>query len=186
MPRYGRVSLVNYQSDAASPKASGPWLNIDTAAGTAHTNSTTETAVASYTFGPGDLESGSVVEWECVVRATATNSTDTLTLVAYFGGTTLTTAIATLNAVDVADNDLVVFKGTITVRDADASGTYVASTLTQNPAATGAGTLEFHNTIESVDFTGSLLLEVGADWSVASASNSCQTETFNVRRAEGS
>ncbi len=156
-------------------------LSFDVAAGTAHTNSTTETAIASYTFPAGSLQAGKCYKWEAVVRATATDSTDTLALVAYFGGTTLTTAVATLNATDVADNDVVFFQGTLQVRDADDSSTVVHLILTQNPAATGAGTLEYHHTITaSLDTTAALLLEIGADWSVAAAANSCQSELFNV------
>ena len=155
--------------------------NVDAAAGTAHASSATETAIASHSFPANFFKGGQVIKWECVLRATATVGADTLDTVAYFGVTTLTTAICTTNQVNAVDDDIIYMTGTITMRDVDTSGTYVAATRTANLAASAATAgHESHVTITTaMDLTAAMLLEVGCDWDTANA-NSVQTEVFNV------
>lgn len=183
MPAYSRTALIGNTSDDATPVIQGAWSNVDTAAGTAVTNTTTETAAASFTFAGGTLQDGNVIEFEAIIRVTADNSTNTIDVVLYYGASALTTAICTTDQVDAAATDIMVFKGSITIRDADSSGTYTASTWTKaEPSATGAGTLEHHYTqTTSVDFTADTVLSVGIAWSAASTGNSAQSEVFNVR-----
>jgi hypothetical protein len=159
-------------------------LSVETAAGTAHTNSTDEAVLGSYTFPAYFWQPGKVVKARAAVRATATNSTDTLTCYVRFGAAALTgTAIYTSAAVDVADDDIFVADIQITCRDADASSTLVCSVIGCNPDATGeAADIEF-TIVSTVDTTAATYLGITGDWSVASASNSCQLEALSVFEA---
>jgi hypothetical protein len=153
-----------------------------TAAGTAHTNSTDEAVVASYVFPANYFQDGKCIQMRCAVRATATNATDTLTIRIRFGPTTLTgTAVFTSAAIDAVDADICVMDVMATVRDADSSGTIVFAGFASPPDATGTAVVSIAPVpITSLDFTAAQRLEVTADWSVASASNSCQAELFIV------
>jgi len=177
-------AFIGYTPDDGSARKDGYWLNVDVADGTTHTNSQTETAIASATIEGGMLWDGAVIEFDAIVEVPDQNTTDTLTLVVYYGGTTLTTAIASSTAHDVADGDVWHCKGRIVVRDADSSGTYIAWVEAgDTPVASGAAIAnDIHVTqTASVDFTADTLLEIGADWSVAHADNQVNTVTFNVR-----
>lgn len=152
-------------------------LNAITAAGTAVTNTTTETAVASYSIPAYGAQNGKVYHWECGVRTTGQNSTDTLLVKAYLGST----AIYTSAAVDQAAGDVSIVRGVIVVRDADSSGTAVCLTTGSDPDASGSiapkGELVL---VSSLNFQAAIALSVKVTWSVAHASNSCQAELFNV------
>lgn len=155
-------------------------LSVATAAGTAHTNSTDETAVATHTFAAGSLFKGALYGFECLVRATATNSTDTLTGKLTIVDSVGTYTIASTAAVDVANGNFYRITGTLTVRDTpsttaavQASGTY------SDPGANGTAVKALYSSL-SLDTTASMTLNITADWSVANAGNSCQAEIFNV------
>ncbi len=156
--------------------------SIATAAGSALTNSTAETVLGSVTLPADFCQNGKVIKFSAVVQATATNSTDTLQVIARFGPTTLTgTAIATSDAIDVANADMCFVQGEITIRDADSSGTFVSAVHVTGPDASGVDATEAHHTVtSSVDFTAALLLEITGTWSVANAGNSCRLESLNV------
>ena len=156
-------------------------INSISAAGAAHTNSTTEAAIASWTIPGYFFQAGRIIVVEGYCRATATNSTDTLTTRLVVGASTLAgTAIATSAAVDVANDDICAFRTIMHARDVDSSGTIVTQTIMNNPDATGQATRSFAVAVASLDMTAALLFEVGADWSVADAGNSVQMEQFLV------
>lgn len=180
-----RVSLLGYEGEDSAGNdrnQGGPWMDVLVAQGTTHTNTTTQTALngANWTFQPGELRSGSVIEFDVVVKVLDQNGTDTLLLKVYCGGTALTTSICTpsAGAHAVADNDYWRARGTIVVRDADDSGTYVAVVeCYDEPVQTGSATqpvFEEHITVTgSVNFEAPVYLQVGATYSAAHADNQC-------------
>jgi hypothetical protein len=151
------------------------------AAGTALSNSTTETVLASYTLPAYGLQRGQVIQVDADVIAPATNSTDTLTVRMRVGPTTLTgTIVGTSGAVDVANNDVVDIDVDCTVRSTGTAGVVVcAGTVT----ALGAeGTATARVAFEELTLNTALAqrIEVTGVWSVASASNSCRADAFSV------
>lgn len=156
---------------------------IASAAGTALTNSTTETSLARKAFSADELLPGKVYRFAGAVRATATNSTDTLALGVRFGTSDTpgsNTACAASAAVDVVNDDVGMVDGILevqsatraviygTLSDVDAEGSKLQATFFQ-VLTIAAGTAY------NLDLTGT--------WSVASASNSCQAEAFHVVEA---
>jgi hypothetical protein len=151
------------------------------AAGTALTNSNTETVLGSYEFPAHFFQAGKVVQFEALVRSTATNATDTLVVRVRFGATTLTgTALITTATVDQANDDICVVRGTLICRDADSSSGLVFLGGGNDADATGQAARNFAAILSSVDTTGALKLEVTGTWSVANAGNSCQLEALNI------
>ncbi len=152
------------------------------AAGTAHTDSTTEAVLASHVLPAYSLQAGKAYDIEAVVIATATNSTDTLTTNLRIGPTTLTgTVVGTSGAVDVADNDKVVIDITCVVRDADSSSVVLCSGLVTAAGAEGTATARVAYEPLALDSGVAQRIEVTADWSVASASNSCRADSLVIQ-----
>lgn len=150
-----------------------------TSAGTALTNSTTETVLASTTLAPYSLQPGKVYHLHGTVIATATNSTDTLTVNIEVGPTTLTgTAVATTGAVDVADNNVMAFDIWFTVRNASSASVVIASGTGTILGAEGTATSRVVYESLSLDNSVTQRVEVTGTWSVASASNSCRSDQF--------
>ena len=159
-------------------------LNVDVAAGTAHSNSTDETAVATYTFPANAMQKGKVYGFCGVIRASATNSTDTLTGKLTVVDSVGTYTVVTTAAVDVDNGDMYLIKGTVTVRDVPGSTAAVLVECEYSDPGTPGDSSEAGVTADfailSLDTTGSMTLNITADWSVANAGNSCQSEIFNV------
>jgi hypothetical protein len=155
----------------------------NTAASTAHSDSTTEALFdKSYTIPANSLRAGSVIKVRYQGIATATNSTDTLTVKLYIGGLT-GTALLTGTATDVANNNIFAGECMIVIRSVGSSGTFVAvGTHTDVPAASGTAAHDITEITASttIDTTATQVLGVGADWSVASASNSARLDIFVV------
>lgn len=152
-----------------------------TAAGTALTGSSTETALASVTIPPGFLEVGSVVRLRWQGIATATNSTDTLAIKAYIGGlsgTLLYTHVAT----DVSDNNVFSGEYELVIRTIGSTGTLVGFGWGKSvPAAEGTAT--FKDDIlasTTIDTTAAQSVAISGQWSTTSGSNSCRLDVFNV------
>lgn len=156
---------------------------INTGAGTAHSNSTDETSVARYQFAADELTPGKVFLFSAAVRATATNSTDTLTIAVRFGSSstvTSNTACATSAAVDVANDDVSVVHGWLHVQSATRAVMVVMMT---DCDAEGTMAAENYTEILTIAAGTSYYLDVTADWSVANAGNSCQAEAWSVIEA---
>lgn len=166
--------LVNKKWDGVYPVL----VTSLTAAGTALSNSTTETALASYSIPANYLRAGSLIKFGWQGIATATNSTDTLLIKAYVGST----AVATGTATDVADNNIFEGQATVSIRTIGSSGTFVAtSNHTKVPAASlTASRVSEITASTTLDTTAAVVLSVKGTWSVASASNSCRADTFWV------
>lgn len=155
-------------------------VQTDSAAGTAHSNSTTETSIARKIFAADELKPGQVWQFDCAVRATATNGTDTLTLAVRFGSSstvTSNTACASSAAVDVADNDIAIVRGFLHVH----STTRAVLSITMSDCdAEGTMAMEQYVEILTIAAGTAYYLDVTADWSAASASNSVQSEAWAV------
>jgi hypothetical protein len=179
----GKIRLdENATRDIDSSNLPGRVVSCLTEAGTAHSDSTTETALASYTIPADTLKAGTVVKVRYQGIATATNSSDTLTIKLYLGGLS-GTALLTGTATDVANNNIFAGEAMIVIRTAGASGTFVSvGTHTEVPAASGTAVHDVTEIVAStaIDTTATVAVAVGADWSVASASNSCRMDIFVV------
>lgn len=149
-------------------------------AGTALSNSTAETVLASHVFPAGGMcHAGKQYRIVASVIASATNSTDTLQIRLRVGPTTLTgTVVADGTAVDVANNDKVVFN---IVGQCRAGGVIVFAGSASVIGAEGTATMRV--AFEEVTLANHLLaqrFELTGAWSVASASNSCRADVFVV------
>jgi succinyl-CoA synthetase alpha subunit len=156
------------------------------AAGTAHTNSTAETTVGYVALPPGTFGLGKIINAKGILRATATDSTDTLTVVAYMYTTAVVvsgTALGTSGAVDAANDNTVSFDLTFSPYTAQGStaGTIVVHGTMTAVGAEGTVTARaVYQLLSSIDFTATQYIGIGADWSVAAAANSCRMEAFDV------
>lgn len=151
-----------------------------TAAGTALTNSTTETSLARKAFAANELVPGKVYLISGAVRATATNSTDTLLCRLRFGTSSTpssNTAAAAANAVDVADSDVAIVHAVLSVQTSTRA---VIHGYLSDADAAGSKLLCQFATILTIAADTAYNLDLTGTWSVASASNSCQAEAFSV------
>lgn len=151
------------------------------AAGTALTNSTAETVLASYTIPAYAPQVGKRYRVRLAVVASSTNSTDTLRVRLRAGPTTLTgTVIVDGTAVDVANADLIYADVEVTVRSVGSSGAMVWGGLFSITGAEGTATARSVYESTTPDLTAALRLEVTGTWSVASASNICAAQILSV------
>jgi hypothetical protein len=174
------------QTDGTTDAPVNGWLGgvvyNTVAASSALTGSSTETAMAAYTIPASTLVAGSIIKVRYQGIATATNSSDTLTVKLYLGGLS-GTAILTGTATDVADNNIFAGEALLQVRTVGATGTFVAvGTHTDVPAASGTAT---HGITEitastTIDTTATLAVTLSCKWSTTSGSNSCRVDIFVV------
>ena len=151
-----------------------------TAAGTALSNTTAETALGSNTIPAYRLRPGNIIRVYYQGIATATNSTDTLAVKLYIGGLS-GTALISAAAVDVANNDLFFGSCNIVVRTVGATGTIVAHGFYKTTAAEGTAPIKDDvQASTTLDTTAAKDITVSGTWSVASASNSCRLDILNV------
>lgn len=162
---------------------SGGIVYRNVAASTAHTNTTTEALFdTQYSVPANTFQVGSIFKVRYQGIATATNSTDTLTVKLYIGGLA-GTALLVGTATDVADNNIFAGEYTGIIRTVGASGTFVGyGTHTNVPAASGTAVHDITeiNASTTIDTTAAQVIGVGVDWSVASASNSCRLDMLIV------
>lgn len=162
----------------ADSAAGGGLIYSSVAASSAVTTSAVATKFdQSYTFAANTLKAGDVIKTVAQVIATATNSTDTLTLELMIGST----VIATTGAIDVANNDTFTFISDVTIRTAGASGTLVGDTIVN----TATGNATFKSIIlasTAVDTTATQQIAVRATWSSASSGNSCRQDVLNISK----
>lgn len=157
----------------------------NTAASTAVTNTTTETLFDQFCTIPAKhLQPGQLIKIRYQGIATATNSTDTLTIKLYIGGLT-GTALISHAATDVANNDVFQGEYELIIRTIGASGTMVGvGTYKSVPAAEGTMTIKDDILASTtIDTTTSKVIGVSAQWSVANAGNSCRLDFLRVELA---
>jgi hypothetical protein len=155
----------------------GGCLYTSIVASAALTNTTTATAMDSYTIPADVLKAGDVLEFFAQGIATATNSTDTLQVQVKIGSSVL----ADTDALDVADNGIWVIHGFVTIRTDGPSGTLVAGGYV-DIGVNGTTTVKMDILASTaVDTTAALAVTVVGTWSVASASNSCRNDQFVLK-----
>lgn len=177
-----RVDETDTRNISASVNA-GRVVYANVAASTAHSDSTDEALFdTQYSIPANTLKAGTVVKIKYQGIATATNGNDTLTIKLYIGGLAGTVLLAG-TATDVANDDIFAGEFTLIVRTAGASGTFVGyGTHTEVPAASGTAVHDVTEIVASttIDTTAAQVVGVGADWSAASASNSCRLDMMIV------
>jgi len=174
------------QTDGTTDAAVNGWLGgvvyNSVAASAAHTATTTEALFdKQYSIPANTLKAGTRIRVRFSGIATATNSTDTLTIKLYLGGLA-GTAILTGTATDVANDNIFTGEAEIVIRTAGASGTMVAiASGSIVPAATRVAVPVYQITAETViDTTAAQVVGVGADWSTNNAGNSCRLDIMIV------
>lgn len=183
----GRKLGVSITDELVNPAKDCVYSGVvyaNTAASTAVTNTTTETAFSEkYTLPKNILRAGSVIKIRFQGIATATNSTDTLAIKLYLGGLS-GTALLTLAARDVANNDIFSGEAVVVIRTIGASGTFVATgTAPANPNAAGTAVAQYRTASTAIDTTVTNDISVSAQWSVADAGNSCRLDVLVVELA---
>lgn len=156
-----------------------------TADGTALTNSTTETVLASYSIPASTLKAGSALRVRFMVSVTADAGATTLTVRLRLGATTLTgTALITTTATDTSANHICV--GEFYLISQAAPGATAACRGWGNFQEPGAAGGAFKTAVLGTGGVGAtfatngvLLLECTGQWSAADA-NSCLATYFNV------
>jgi len=155
-------------------------IYVNTAASSAVTNTTTETAFdVSASLPANTLKAGDVLRIKFQGIATATNSTDTLAINLKVGSVT----VLALAAVDVANSDIFEGEMDVVVRTIGAPGTIVAHG--QAPVIGAAGTATCRPRFlasSTLDTTAAVAITVTATWSVANAGNSCRLDILSVER----
>jgi hypothetical protein len=185
MRHFASALLLAAVALAPAPAEAGNIVQMSTAEGAEHENSTTEGSIARKQFVAGELLPGKVYGFECGVIVNDNNSTDTLTLTVRFGTSstvTSNTAIATSAAVDVADGDVAIVRGTIEVQSATR---YVFRVEMAEPDAIGTITMKNQGPVLFTAAAGTAYyLDVTADWSVAHADNEVAAMSFLVYELE--
>jgi predicted RecA/RadA family phage recombinase len=144
---------------------------------TAVANTTVETAFdQSYTIPANTLRAGDKLRIRGQVIATATNSTDTLTVKLKIGAT----VIAVTAAVDVANSDIAYFDAEVVIRTDGANGTFVA-TGTEALGTPGTVTAKpFNLASTAIDTTAAQAVTMSATWSVTNAGDSCRSDQLSL------
>ena len=172
--------IISY-GDGTVCKAATSFLQNNVAASTPITASSTEVAFSNgvVTIPKNTLKVGSTIRIRGQGIATATNSTDTLTVKGYLG-TIAGTALFTTGALDVADNDIFTFDLTLVVRTIGASGTFVTSGMVSIGASGTATMKEVFLGSTAIDTTVDNTLSFSGKWSTTSGSNSARLDVLNV------
>ena len=150
------------------------------ALGTALTNSTSLTPLASKSIPANGLRIGVHYRLRGMVRATATNSTDTLTCKLLIAGS----EVLTTGEVDVADNNSFIWDVEVWSLSAPAASVTLYWRATYSILGS-TSTVTARGTISTVDTTAAVACLVNGQWSAASASNSCRAEQFDVYANRG-
>jgi hypothetical protein len=156
-------------------------VDLTTAAGTAHSNSTTEASLASHSFSAGSLTPGKVYLIRGGARATATNGSDTATMRIRWGTSDTVasnTEVGVGAAVDVADNDVSTFTADLICQTATRA--VLTGVLFDCDATNTADAGQHFASILTIDQATAYRFDFTCDWSAASSSNSIQAEGFVV------
>lgn len=159
----------------------GGRVDVDVANGTAHTNSTTETVLTSYSIPANTIKLGTIVRVRFCARVSADAGATTLTCKLLLGTTTLTgTVLIQSAAVDTSTGYLFAGEFNLYGRAAPGAAAAVVGVGYYNdPAAIGGAMLLGNLATTNFATNGALLLELTADWSAADA-NSVRSEIWEV------
>lgn len=133
----------------------------------------------SYTIPANSLRAGDIINVKGQAIATATNSTDTLTIKLYIGGVA-GTMVMTSGAIDVANNDICFFEMNIVVRTIGASGTLVAYGFVSLGVAGTVTTKAVYLGSTAIDTTVAQQIVPSATWSSNNAGNSVRLDSLSV------
>lgn len=159
-------------------------------AGLCYSNTAASTAIAAssaealfdtqYSIPANALRAGARIRIRFGGIATATVGTDTLTIKLYIGGLT-GTALITMAATDVANNDVFTGEYELLIRTIGASGTMVGQgTYKSIPAAEGTMTIKDDILASTaIDTTVAQVVAVSGKWSTTNA-NSCRLDFMTV------
>lgn len=154
----------------------GKLLKATIANSTALTGSSTPTTLDSVSINGAELSAGDVLEVSAKVVATATNSTDTLTVKLLVG----TEEICTTGAVDVANDDVAMIHAKITLRAVGTSGSISAHGYTSLGASGTVTAKVFSKAAATEDLSSTFSVLIQGTWSTTSGSNSCRLEDLVV------
>ena len=181
---HGIGMLVDHGRGAGAKMYVGGQAATKTAASTALTNTTTETALDSLAIPAKSLVAGSTIRVRSMGIVTAQNSTDTLKIYLSLGKTSVALAsreeVLATTAVDAAVSDVFYIDALIQIRTIGTSGTAVAMIDFQDPDAVTTATKRSLKASFTVDTTVEQTLSVSGEWSVANAGNSCRSDIFCV------
>ena len=181
---HGISLMVDHGGTSSAKMHVGGQAACQVAASTALTNTTDETALSSLTIPANTLVAGSTIRVRAAGIATATNSTNTLTVQLKLdtSATVIGSAesIVSTGATDVADNDIFDIDAYIVVRTAGSSGTAVAVGSFVPMDAPGTARQSVLKASFTIDTTSANVLQITGDWSVANAGNSCRSDIFVV------
>lgn len=166
----GVVPVVPYTNEAAS---------------SAITASSSEALFDKYyTIPANSLRPGQLIKVRFQGIATATNGSDTLTIKLKIGGLS-GTALISMAAQDVADNDVFQGEYEIIIRTVGAAGTMIGcGTYKSVPAAEGTMTVKDDILASTaIDTTADQVVGVTAQWSSTNAGNSCRLDFLRVEMA---
>ena len=186
----GRLTTTDGVSSGTA-RVVGGRAYTNTAASSAITATATETAFSTaYTIPANTLKAGTLVKVRFQGIATATNGTDTLTIKLYLAtdtsaGAIVGTALISMAAQDVSNNDVFTGEYELIVRTAGASGTMVGvGTYKSIPAAEGTMTVKDDILASTtVDTTAAQIVACTATWSSTNAGNSCRLDFLRVEIA---
>lgn len=152
------------------------------------TNTTTETAFSkTISFPAQSLRVGDLVQGFACVKATSTNSTDTLTCKVYIGPASdpkTGILVCDQTAIDVADNDVIKLDFNFCVDAIGAGSTFEVSGggISYKQAATGVSkTQALGSAVDAqADSFANLVVAVTATWSAASASDIARLDALHA------
>tara|TARA_R100001015_G_C4635214_1_gene204055 strand:- start:8151 stop:8759 length:609 start_codon:yes stop_codon:yes gene_type:complete len=181
---HGISMFLDHGGPSGSQMHVGGQAATKTAASAALTNTTTETALDSVAIPANSLVAGSTIRVKSMGIATATNGSDALQIFLSLGPTATALAsreeiLATTDA-NVDNNDVFYIDAIIQVRTVGTGGTAVAMVQYQDPDAVGTATKREIKASFTLNTTVASTLAVSAQWSAASASNSCRSDLFVV------
>ena len=183
LDRFGRLILDPSGSVSAGyGPGCVPMILTAPAASTAVSNTTTETEFDNFVTIPGNsLHAGSLIKVRYQGIATTTNSTDTLAIKLYIGGTGGTNLISHA-ATDVADSNVFQGEYELIIRTIGSSGTMVGcGTYKSVPAAEGTMTIKDDILASTtIDTTVDQKVSVSATWSASSANDSARLDFLRV------
>jgi hypothetical protein len=176
-----RGNLLAMPDSAAEPKLVPVTHTLLAAAGSALSNSTVETVLASGTILKNSLIAGQLIQCRFQGIVTASNSSDTLTVRLRIGGV-LGIVLIAMNATDATNNDIFTGEFELAIRSIGAPGTMAGvGTFKSIPAAEGTMTIRDDILAQAaIDTTADQQVCVTGQWSVASAGNSCRVDFFRL------
>ena len=181
---HGIAMMVDHGRGAGSKMYVGGQAATKTAASAALTNTTDETALDSLAIPANTLVAGSTIRVQGMSIVTAVTSNPDLQFFLSLGPTTTALAsreeIITTTDAEVAASDVFYVDAVIQVRTIGSSGTAVAMCEYQDPDAVGTQAKRTIKASFALNTTVEQTLAVSAQWSAASASNSCRSDVFCV------